>query len=55
MLNEFMREQNEKQAQLRQQRINSEKAETTKRASIQCYRRDVLKNQTWLYRPSFQT
>ena len=42
MLNEFMREQDEKQAQLRQQRINSEKARTTKRASIQCDRWDVL-------------
>ena len=42
MLNEFMREQDEKQAQLRQQHINSEKAKTTKRASIQCDRRDVL-------------
>ena len=42
MLNEFIRKQDEKQAQLRQQRINSEKAKTTKRASIQCDRRDVL-------------
>ena len=42
MLNEFIREQDEKQARLKQQRINSEKAKTTKTASIQCDRRDVL-------------
>ena len=42
MLNEFMREQDEKQARLKQQRINSEKAKRTKMASIQCDRRDVL-------------
>lgn len=42
MLNEFIREQDEKQARLKQQRINSEKAKTTKMASIQCDRRDVL-------------
>lgn len=41
MLNEFMREQDEKQAQLKQQRIDSEKAKTTKMPSIQCDRRDV--------------
>ena len=42
MLNEFIRERDEKQARLKQQRINSEKAKTTKTASIQCDRRDVL-------------
>ena len=42
MLNEFMREQDKKQARLKQQRINSKKAKTTKMASIQCDRRDVL-------------
>jgi len=42
MLNEFIREQDEKQARLKQQRINSEKAKTTKTASIQCDRRDIL-------------
>lgn len=42
MLNEFIREQDEKQAQLKQQRINIEKAKTTKTASIQCDRWDVL-------------
>jgi len=42
MLNEFIRERDEKQAPLKQQRINSEKAKTTKTASIQCDRRDVL-------------
>lgn len=43
MLNEFIRERDEKQARLKQQRINSEKAKTTKTASIQCDRQDVLK------------
>ena len=42
MLNEFIREQDEKQARLKQQRVNSEKAKTTKTASTQCDRRDVL-------------
>ena len=42
MLNEFIREQDEKQAQVKQQRINIEKAKTTKTASIQCDRWDVL-------------
>lgn len=42
MLNEFIRERDGKQARLKQQRINSEKAKTTKTASIQCDRRDVL-------------
>ena len=42
MLNEFIRERDEKQARLKQQRINSEKAKTTKTASIQCHRRDIL-------------
>ena len=41
MLNEFIRERDEKQARLKQQRINSEKAKTTKTASIQCDRRDI--------------
>ena len=41
MLNEFIRERDEKQACLKQQRINSEKAKTTKTASIQCDIRDV--------------
>lgn len=42
MLNEFIRERDEKQAQLKQQRINSGKAKTTKTVSIQCDRRNVL-------------
>ena len=42
MLNEFIREQDEKPARLKQQRVDSEKAKTTKTASIQCDRRDVL-------------
>ena len=42
MLNEFIREQDEKWVWLKQQRIDSEKAKTTKPASIQCDRQDVL-------------
>ena len=53
MLNEFIRKQDEKQAQLRQQRINSEKAKTTKRASIQCDRRDVLEKSNVVVQTEF--
>ena len=43
MLIEFTRKRDENQAQLKQQHINSEKAKTTKTASIECDRLDVLK------------
>ena len=46
MWNEFIRERDEKQARLKQERINREKAKTSKTASIQCDRRDALENQT---------
>ena len=42
MWNEFIRERDEKQARLKQERINREKAKTSKTASIQCDRRDAL-------------
>ena len=41
MLNEFIRERDEKQACLKQQRTNSEKAKATKTASIQCDIREI--------------
>ena len=42
MWNEFIRERDEKQARLKQERINREKAKTSKTASIQCDRQDAL-------------
>ena len=44
MLDEFLREQREKQAQLKQQRVN-EKTKTSKNSSIQCGRRDIEKSE----------
>ena len=48
-----MTERDEKQARLKQQRINSGMAKTTKTVSIQCDRRDVLERSEVAVQPEF--